>query len=146
MTELPIPESVWWYVLAGFLLGFILSTLWEWLYFRSRRLRIENRRIAELEARVRSLTPPAGAADSAIAPGAPPPYQGPGVFLESEQSQNTTEVVTTSTTTGTTISTTTGAAAGAASETRSMQFAAAAEPPAPAQPAAQAAAPSAAPR
>ena len=31
-------ESVWWYVLAGFLIGFILSTLWEWLFFRLRLL------------------------------------------------------------------------------------------------------------
>jgi len=26
-----------WYVLAGFILGFIVSTLWEWLHFRRER-------------------------------------------------------------------------------------------------------------
>lgn len=34
----PMQIRMLWYVLAGFVLGFITSTLWEWLYFRKRRL------------------------------------------------------------------------------------------------------------
>jgi hypothetical protein len=90
-------ESVWWYVLAGFLIGFILSTLWEWLYFRHRRMRIESRRIAELEATVRSLTPARDASASPISPTAASGYQGPGVFLENERMQTEQEVVITTT-------------------------------------------------
>jgi hypothetical protein len=31
-----------WFVSAGFVAGFALSTLWEWLYGRSRRLTVET--------------------------------------------------------------------------------------------------------
>lgn len=31
-----------WFVAAGFVAGFALSTLWEWLYGRSRRLTVES--------------------------------------------------------------------------------------------------------
>lgn len=54
-------EAFWWYVLAGFLLGFCVSTLWEWLYFRRRRMTIRNQRIAELEATVRTYAAATGA-------------------------------------------------------------------------------------
>ena len=27
-----------WFVIAGFVLGFTTSTLWEWLYYRRKRL------------------------------------------------------------------------------------------------------------
>ena len=46
--------AFWWYLLAGLILGFCLSTVWEWLYFRQRRMRITDRRIAELEQALRS--------------------------------------------------------------------------------------------
>ena len=38
-----------WFVLAGLILGFALSTLWEWLYFRRARLTLNGERVAELE-------------------------------------------------------------------------------------------------
>ncbi len=47
-------ESFWWHLLAGFTIGFILSTLWEWLYFRRRRMVLRNQRIAELEAQLQT--------------------------------------------------------------------------------------------
>lgn len=75
------------YALGGFLLGFIFSMLWEWLYFRQKRLRIENSRITELEETVRSLT--RTTAPDAMPPvdaWPPPEYESPGVFLESEES------------------------------------------------------------
>lgn len=34
-----VPFRVLWFVVAGFLLGFTTSTLWEWLYYRQIRLR-----------------------------------------------------------------------------------------------------------
>ena len=46
--------AFWWYILAGFIVGFSLSTVWEWLYFRKRRMRITDRRIAELEQALRT--------------------------------------------------------------------------------------------
>jgi hypothetical protein len=61
-------EAFWWYVLAGFLLGFGVSTLWEWVYFRRRRMTIRDRRIAELEATVRAYS-------AANAPGDDPPWR-----------------------------------------------------------------------
>lgn len=42
--------SVLWYVLAGAILGFALSTLWEWLYYRSKRMALRDARIEALEA------------------------------------------------------------------------------------------------
>src|SRR5512139_3367247 len=86
--------SVWWYVLAGFLLGFILSTLWEWLYFRRRRMQIENQRIVELEATVRSLSTVSQSADSNTSSGFAAGYQSPMVFLEGEEDDvDTVEVI-----------------------------------------------------
>ena len=87
-------DSVWWYVLAGFLLGFILSTLWEWLYFRRRRMRIENQRIAELEATVRSLSTISQSAETNTSSGFAAGYQSPMVFLEGEEDDvDTVEVI-----------------------------------------------------
>lgn len=80
-------EAFWWYLLAGFIVGFILSTIWEWLYFRRKRMRIENRRIAELDAMLRSYTI---AQESQTITGAPrdnwvsPPFDDPGAYLDIE--------------------------------------------------------------
>jgi hypothetical protein len=86
-------DSFWWYVLAGFVLGFILSTLWEWLYFRQRRLRSENRRIEELEAALRAQSAATRGAETGTN-GFAGGYQGPPVYLEGEQdSPDTVEVI-----------------------------------------------------
>lgn len=79
-------EAFWWYVLAGFLLGFSVSTLWEWVYFRRRRMNIRDRRIAELEATVRAYTAAASVPnDGAVTDDwAEPTFQSPGVYLETE--------------------------------------------------------------
>ena len=79
--------AFWWYLLAGFIVGFCLSTVWEWLYFRQRRMRITDRRIAELEQALRSRE-----RDIAVVEVLPEPaltwsateYQSPGVLLENE--------------------------------------------------------------
>ena len=78
-------QDFWWFALVGFLIGFVLSTLWEWLHFRSKRMRIQNRRIAELEAALRS----AQAQINTAPPPAPNPWPatdflGPAVYLETE--------------------------------------------------------------
>lgn len=81
-------EAFWWYVLAGFLLGFGVSTLWEWLYFRRQRMTIRNQRIAELEATVRTYAAATGAPPSRVAEEgwAEPIFENPGVYLETEES------------------------------------------------------------
>ena len=43
-----------WFVLAGAILGFALSTVWEWLYYRSKRAVVRDARINELEAALRA--------------------------------------------------------------------------------------------
>lgn len=80
-------EAFWWYVLAGFLLGFSVSTLWEWIYFRRRRMNIRDRRIAELEATVRAYTAAAGVPDTGAATDdwTEPTFQNPGIYLETEE-------------------------------------------------------------
>lgn len=92
-----------WYVLAGFLLGFASSTLWEWFYFRKERLKLTDRRIQELEAKLHDAEIEADeSATSLFAPSGVPTvasvtaatrtsawgdtgYRSPGVFLESEE-------------------------------------------------------------
>jgi predicted flap endonuclease-1-like 5' DNA nuclease len=37
-----IGQSIWWYIGAGFLLGWVMSTLIEWIWFRQRRVRPES--------------------------------------------------------------------------------------------------------
>lgn len=89
-----------WFVMAGFLLGFATSTLWEWFYFRKERLKVTDRRIRELEAKIRDAEVDA----DSISPTTPIPtvasvtgsstrtsawgdasYRSPGVFLETEE-------------------------------------------------------------
>lgn len=70
-----------WYVLAGFVLGFATSTLWEWLYYRRQRLRA---RAGEVDAGDYTLVP--AAEQPAAAPrSSTTEYRSPGVFLESER-------------------------------------------------------------
>jgi len=95
-----------WYVLAGFLLGFASSTLWEWFYFRKERLKLTDRRIQELEAKLqeaeietdKATTPPyspsvvptvaAVTAATRTSAWSDTGYRSPGVFLESEEYAN----------------------------------------------------------
>jgi hypothetical protein len=81
-------QPTWWYLLAGLILGFSISTLWEWLYYRRKRLVLTDRRIAELEAGLRAASRAQQelTLDSAEAwPAAS--YRSPDVFLETEASQ-----------------------------------------------------------
>lgn len=98
-----------WFVMAGFLLGFATSTLWEWFYFRKERLKLTDRRIRELEAKIREAEtgidsstssenlpdiplPTVASLTGATSASATPrtsawgdtSYRSPGVFLESE--------------------------------------------------------------
>ena len=80
-------EAFWWYLLAGFFIGFSVSTLWEWLYFRRRRMAIRDRRVAELEATLRTYAAAASApATSAAATEdwGEPQFESPHVYLETE--------------------------------------------------------------
>jgi hypothetical protein len=84
-------EAFWWYVLAGFLLGFGVSTLWEWVYFRRRRMTIRDRRIAELEAAVRAYSAASAPGDDpTVEDWAEPAFQNPGVYLETEEAPSVT--------------------------------------------------------
>lgn len=55
-----------WFVAAGFVAGFALSTLWEWLYGRSRRLTVETLVSGSENAPplARPAPPPIASADS----------------------------------------------------------------------------------
>jgi predicted flap endonuclease-1-like 5' DNA nuclease len=79
--------SLLWYVLAGVLLGFAASTLWEWLYFRRKRLNWESERVQELEQELadeQALNEQMRRAREHENSGAVPEYASPSVFLESE--------------------------------------------------------------
>ena len=76
-----------WFVLAGFLLGFAASTLWEWLHFRRERMKLRDSRVQELEVQLaeeqRILTQMRVVQQPApVWPQAD--YHSPGVFLDSE--------------------------------------------------------------
>lgn len=83
MTSNPL-----WFVLAGFLLGFATSTLWEWFHFRKARLRLLEARTREVETGVRSrVEETAGAPARTVTAEREwtgQAYRSPGVFLESE--------------------------------------------------------------
>jgi predicted flap endonuclease-1-like 5' DNA nuclease len=77
-----------WFVLAGFLLGFTISTLWEWFHFRRERIKLDERRVRELTAQLldKERLLESSQAMASVAPvweGAA--YQSPGVFLETEE-------------------------------------------------------------
>ena len=79
-----------WYVLAGLIIGLTASTLWEWLYFRRKRLGLHDQRVTELEAEVQLLRAQnqtlirLAARTTTI----PTDYHSPGVFLESEEAES----------------------------------------------------------
>ncbi len=72
-----------WFLLAGFILGFAASTLWEWLYFRGRRLAA----IADPPQPAEPRDEVVPRYESARTSPAPPEtsYRSPAVFLEGEQ-------------------------------------------------------------
>jgi predicted flap endonuclease-1-like 5' DNA nuclease len=77
-----------WFILAGFLLGFTISTLWEWFHFRRERIKLDERRVRELTAQLldKERLLESSQAMASVAPvweGAA--YQSPGVFLETEE-------------------------------------------------------------
>jgi predicted flap endonuclease-1-like 5' DNA nuclease len=75
-----------WFVVAGFLLGFTVSTLWEWFHSRQERLKLRDRRIAELEAKLRERErfDEGRSFDLEQVRWSQPEYRSPGVFLETE--------------------------------------------------------------
>lgn len=79
-------DSFWWHLLAGFILGFGVSTLWEWLYFRRKRMTIRDRYVAELEAAVRTYAAAASQLNAdATGDWSEPRFEKPPVFLETEE-------------------------------------------------------------
>jgi hypothetical protein len=69
-----------WFVLAGFVLGFATSTLWEWLYYRGVRQRAVGSSPAPVTQASVSTTvfePPPTAWDNAD-------YRSPAILLEEE--------------------------------------------------------------
>ncbi|MEZ4862550.1 MAG: DUF4332 domain-containing protein [Caldilineaceae bacterium] len=86
--------QVFWFLLAGFILGFTTSTLWEWLYYRRKRERMvaNGQRLTAFTRQEDARTNPATDDDDAEnhwlstkTETAPPLYRSPGIFLESEQ-------------------------------------------------------------
>lgn len=77
-----------WFVLAGFILGFATSTLWEWLYYRQKRL-ARLAQTSEGMFQTSRVNHPLGTPDEARKEEAEDPwkvsYRSSGVFLESEQ-------------------------------------------------------------
>lgn len=77
-----------WFVVAGFILGFAASTLWEWLYYRGKR-RAQQERMPPVGASLPRADDRPTSPDEAVEekPAAPwtVPYRSPKVYLESEQ-------------------------------------------------------------
>jgi hypothetical protein len=73
-----------WFLLAGFVLGFATSTLWEWVYFRG----VRQRNVIQTSA-VQGIAPPRSAAPATTVVGSEMPadtgYRSPAVFIEGEQ-------------------------------------------------------------
>ncbi|MFZ4655935.1 MAG: DUF4332 domain-containing protein [Caldilineaceae bacterium] len=79
-----------WLVLAGFILGFAASTLWEWLYYRSKRQVQGGQAPATTLYAPRTDTPHGDLHESASDESDPTwafSYRSPGVYLESEQTE-----------------------------------------------------------
>lgn len=80
-----------WYVLAGLIIGLTASTLWEWLYFRRKRMALRDRRLLELEAEARLLREQNRELAQLVAarpPAAGGDYHSPPVFLENEEAES----------------------------------------------------------
>lgn len=78
-----------WFVVAGFILGFATSTLWEWLYYRGKRRAPLAPPPPASAAVSRGDDPPASTATGLEEQPATlwkVPYRSPRVYLESEQS------------------------------------------------------------
>ncbi len=79
---------VLWFVVAGFVIGFTTSTLWEWLYYRRKRLAMLEEHSEFVRDAQRHHHAPAQTTESTASAATewrPPIYRSPGVFLESEQ-------------------------------------------------------------
>ena len=79
-----------WLVLAGFILGFAASTLWEWLYYRGKRQVQGGQAPATTLYAPRTDTPHRDLHESASDESDPTwafSYRSPGVYLESEQTE-----------------------------------------------------------
>lgn len=79
-----------WLVLAGFVLGFALSTLWEWLYYRRQRWLLPSPPLSPSQPGHELAVSPFE--EERLAVSAPdersqPAYRSPSIFLESEQDQ-----------------------------------------------------------
>lgn len=85
---------VLWFVVAGFILGFATSTLWEWLYYRGKR----RTQLVQAARSTFPATPPTPVRAEQEASRAEPQetwalsYRSPGVYLESEQPQLSPQV------------------------------------------------------
>lgn len=77
-----------WFVVAGFILGFATSTLWEWLYYRGRHRLQQNPASPATLSSPRAIDQPVSDEEEMAAKPATPwgvPYRSPRVYLESEQ-------------------------------------------------------------
>lgn len=70
-----------WYLLAGFVLGFAISTLWEWLYYRGVRQRRAATMVTDQQAA-------AAAPVDEHAPAGQTDYRSPAIFIEGERAPN----------------------------------------------------------
>ena len=95
LFPLELREPVW-YVLAGFILGFAVSTLWEWLHFR--RYRVENSprivtRLASNDSPIAPSTPILQESAEFEPAARTRAYRSPTVFLSGERTQPASEGV-----------------------------------------------------
>lgn len=77
-----------WFVLAGFVLGFTCSTLWEWLYYRGKRINntpLTNQPTRATESPTVKSPQPQIEPIQETANSTLPPYRSSGVFLETER-------------------------------------------------------------
>jgi len=84
---------VFWFVVAGFVLGFVTSTLWEWLYYRQKRLQsLTTHNTTLLDAQRNYSAAPNKDPDNLSAEAnfdahawTRPSYRSSGILLESEE-------------------------------------------------------------
>ena len=75
---------VFWFVVAGFVLGFTTSTLWEWLYYRRRRLQLPTQYDNSILERARNRIAESDPDSLTSSEWTVPTYRSPAVFLETE--------------------------------------------------------------